>query len=200
MLALVDPSDLPDRLARAGRKQSDLARHLRLDPSSLTKTIKGQRQLKAHELLAIEEFFDGSGDGAVESLSARRGAKPRRIPIYGYAAAGGEEVVAFGAGQVIDYVEPPPLWNGVGDLVAIRVIGDSMEPRLFQGEMVIAQLDLPPLRGSDCVIEMNDGTALVKTYRGTSEWTVTAHQYNPDKDIKVDRERVKGLHSVVWRR
>ena len=42
----------------------------------------------------------------------------------------------------------------------MRVIGSSMEPRLFQGELVIAQLHLAPVRDRDCLVELNDGSAL----------------------------------------
>lgn len=198
MLAVVDPKDIPERLSRAGRNQSELARFLALDPSSLTKTIKGTRQLKAAELMKIEEFFGSDDYEPPVSTASRRPQK--RIPVYGYAAAGGEERVAFNSGNIIDFIEPPPLWNGAGDLVGLRVLGESMVPRLFEGEMVIAQLHLPPLRGQDCIIEMNDGSALVKTYRGGTARTIDAEQWNPQKSLAVDRERVKALHAVVWRR
>lgn len=198
MLAVVDPKDIPDRLSRAGRNQSELARFLSLDPSSLTKTIKGSRQLKASELLKIEEFFGSDGYEAPISTASRRPQK--RIPIYGYAAGGGEEYIAFNAGQIIDFMEPPPLWNGAGDLVGLRILGESMVPRLFAGELVIAQLNLPPLRGQDCIIEMTDGSALVKTYRSATQRTIETEQWNPPKPVNVDRARIKGVHAVIWRR
>ena len=59
MLAAMKLDEIPARLRQKGRSQSDLARHLQLDPSSLTKTIKGERRLKADELLKIEAFFEG---------------------------------------------------------------------------------------------------------------------------------------------
>lgn len=198
MLAVVDPKDIPDRLARAGRNQSELARFLALDPSSLTKTIKGVRRLKADELVKIEEFFGSDGYEGVTSTSSRR--PQRRIPVYGYAAAGGEERIAFNTGQIIDYIDPPPLWNGAGDLVGLRILGDSMVPRLFEGELVIAQINLPPLRNQDCVIEMADGTALVKTYKGATERSIQAEQWNPQKALAVDKARAKAVHAIIWRR
>lgn len=195
-LAVVDPKDIPERLRRAGRRQSDLARYLSLDPSSLTKTIKGDRRLKADELVKIEEFF--GDEPAPTSTASRR--PQRRIPVYGYAAAGGDERIAFNSGNIIDFIDPPPLWNGAGDLVALRVLGDSMTPRLFEGEMVVAQVNLPPLRGQDCVIEMNDGSALVKTYRGIKGRVIEAEQWNPQQAVIVDKERAKAVHAIIWRR
>lgn len=194
--------DIPDRLRAAGKNQADLARFLRLDPSSLTKTIKGERRLKADELLRMEEFFgvEHGELGQVEQLGARRANGPRRIPVFGYVAAGGEERIAFNSGQIADWIDAPPLWTGTGDLIAVRVLGDSMEPRLFAGELVIAQIGLPPQRERDCIIEFNNGCALLKTYRGQKQGRVFAHQWNPEKEISFDGSSVKAIHAVIWRR
>lgn len=204
MLWGMDISNLPQRLRDAGRNQAELARYLNMDPSSLTKTIKGNRVLKADELRKIEAFFAGEAvdDRAdnVEHIATRRRSGPRRIPVYGYAAAGGEDRIAFNGGQVIDWIDPPPLWSGTGELLAARVLGDSMEPRLFSGEMVIAQHGLPPRRDQDCIIEMQDGSALVKTYKGQREAKVFAHQWNPGKEIVIEGASVRALHAVIWRR
>lgn len=202
MLAVMEISEIPSRLRSLKRSQSELARHLNIDPSSLTKTLKGERRLKADELIKIEQFFGEKIDreGAVESLSARRQTAPRRIPVYGYAAAGGQERVAINAGQVIDWVDAPPLWNGLGDLIVVRIIGDSMEPRYFAGEAVVVHVGLPPGRGQDCLIEFHDGSGVVKNYRGQRDGVVFAWQYNPPMDqegeIRFDGSSVKAIHAV----
>ncbi len=198
----MNPGDLPSRLKRAGRSQAELARHLRLDPSSLTKTIKGQRVLKADEMMAIEAFFESapSDPNAPIDLASRRRSGQRRIPVYGYAAAGGDDRIAYADGRVIEWIDPPPLWSGAGDLIAVRVVGVSMEPRLFEGEMVVAQLALPPARNRDCLIEMQDGSALVKTYATQKDGFVFCHQWNPDKEVRLKTDDVKALHAIIWRR
>lgn len=203
MLAAMKLEEIPGRLESLGRSQADLARKIGLDPSSLSKTLKGRRQLKADELLKIEAYFGEQvdrGSGEVESLAARRGGAPRRIPVYGYAAAGGSERVAINPGQVIDWVDPPPLWNGAGDLMVVRVIGDSMEPRYFAGESVFVHVGLPPGRGQDCLVEFNDGSALIKSFRGQRDGQVFVWQYNPPKgeenEMRFDGASVKALHAV----
>ncbi|PIB96491.1 S24 family peptidase [Caulobacter sp. X] len=204
MLPRMDISDLPQRLERAGFNQAALARFMGLDPASLSKTIKGQRQLKAHEWAKIEEFFASNGggetEGSVTAMAPRRRTPQSRIPVYGYAATGDDDRIAFAAGQVVDWLDPPPTWNGTGDLIAIRVLGDSMEPRLFTGEMVLAQVGLPPARDRDCIVEFLDGTALVKTYQGQKDGHVFLRQFNPDKQVALQATQVKALHAIIWRR
>lgn len=198
MFLAVKPADIPERLRQHGRNQSELARYLRLDPSSLTKTIKGKRKLTADELQQIEQFFLGVEPAAVDRGPVRRRGQGLRIPVYGYAAAGGDDRIAYADDRVLDFLDPPPFWNGSGDLVYVRVVGESMEPRIFSGEVVPVRLNLPPGRGDDCLIEFTDGTAVVKTYQHRRDGRVFAHQYNPDKGVDFDAMHVAALHTV-WR-
>lgn len=204
MLPRMDVADLPERLRRAGLNQAALARFIPLDPSSLTKTIKGERQLKANELLRIEEFFATNGEGdreaSITPMAPRRKAPQARISIFGYRPTGASDRVSLDPAHVVDWIDPPPTWNGAGDLIGIRVPGDDMEPRLFAGEMVIAQLGLPPTRDRDCIIEFTDGTATVKTYRGQKDGQVFAHQFQPDQQVALAATKVKAIHAVIWRR
>ena len=200
MPPMPDLNDLPERLRRAGRTQAELARYIRLDPSSLTKTIKGERQLKADEMLAIEEFLNLPAGGSTNGLDERpRAARPQRVPVYGYAAAG-EDAFIFNDGRVLDTIDPPPGIRGVGEIFAVRVIGSSMEPRLFPGEMVIAQHGLPPGREQDCVVEFMDGSGVVKMFAGRRDGRIYCRQLNPDKLVDWPVDQVKALHAVIWRR
>ena len=79
----------------------------------------------------------------------------------------------------------------------IHPIGSSMEPRIFEGEPLLVLVRQPPLRNGDALIEFNDGTGVVKSYRGTRDGQVFAHQYNPDEDRRYEATKVKALHRVV---
>jgi phage repressor protein C with HTH and peptisase S24 domain len=205
IFCMIDPADIPNRLAKIGRSQADLARALNLDPSSLTKTIRGLRQMKAAEVAKIEAFLEESAHDPQPERNVRRymGQSQQRgskIPVYGYAAGGGEERIAVNDGGIVDWIDAPPLWSGAGDLFGVRVIGSSMEPRLFEGELVIAQRNLPPARERDCLIELKDGSALVKTYTRQKEGRVFYRQWNPEKEAHLPALDVKALHAIVWRR
>lgn len=191
-------TDIPSRLRLMRRSQADLARHLDLDPSSLTKTIKGARRVQPAEIIEIEKFFgEKLTFNAVAPVAPRKKAPPSRIPVYGYAAAGGERI-AYADSQVIDWLEPPPFWKGGDDLVYVRLIGDSMEPRYFSGEIVPVRINIPPAKGNDCLIEFSDDTALVKTYQGTRDGRVFVEQYNERRVLDFDAASVRAVHTV-WK-
>ncbi|GAW42445.1 Peptidase S24-like protein [Brevundimonas sp. SH203] len=194
-------SDIPDRLRLMRRSQADLARTLDLDPSSLTKTIKGVRRVQPAEAIEIEKFFGEKLSISVTETAPqtpRRKATPTKIPVYGYAAAGQGERIAYADSHIIDYLDPPPFWRGGDDLAYVRLVGESMEPRYFSGEIVAVRLNLPPAKGSDCLIEFTDGTAKIKTYQGQRDGRVFASQYNPDQSLSYEAATVAALHSV-WK-
>ncbi len=156
--------------------------------------MTGDRKgLKVDEAAAIEQVL--------LEFEGRTAPRPTTlIPLLGYAAAGGGDRIAWALDRPLDWVEAPPIRDSDVEVVAIRVAGDSMEPRLFSGEMIYVGLNLAPARGGDCVIEFRDETALVKSYYGRKDQMIFAHQYNPEEQLKFPESSVKGLHAVLWRR
>lgn len=201
MLHSMELSDIPARLRAMNRSQADLARHLDLDPSSLTKTLKGQRNVQAAEVVKLEAFFGDKlhlPDAGPRLTGTRRFGPPRKVPVYGYAAGAGDDNVAFSDDRVLEWREPPPFWSGAGDLAYVRIIGESMEPRYFDGEVVPVRLGVTPAKHEDCLIEFADDTCLIKNYGGRVSTTILARQYNPEKELKLDATKIRALHAV-WR-
>lgn len=183
--------EIKARLERSGKKQTALARHLNRSVHAVNRLVNSSRELLPSEVAEIEAFF---GEGAPPPPPP-----VVRVPVYGYAAASDGDRVALGSEQVLDYIELP---NGLakGDVIAIRVAGDSMEPRLFSGETVIVSLNVAPSRYGDCVVELRDGTGLVKQYRGSRDGYIFLHQYNPDREIRLRADEVRAIHAVQLRR
>src|SRR5947209_19485732 len=80
---MVDTNWFHDALARAGSSQADLARHLRLAPSAISRMLKGDRQIKLLEAAQIAAFLDISPEEVMRragaaSETAVRTEPPRR--------------------------------------------------------------------------------------------------------------------------
>src|SRR5437763_16673200 len=91
----MDSSWFNRALERVGASQADLARHLRLAPSAVSRMLKGERQMKPLEVVHIASFLHVAEDEvlrhAVDSTArARLGDAPRpgrgRPPSAGSAA------------------------------------------------------------------------------------------------------------------
>lgn len=184
--------DLRERLHYARKTQQQLADMLGVSFTSASRLARGDRKMSADEAALIDAWLNGNSN---EPASPKD-----KIPLYGYAAAGNGERIALVNNQIIDWVDAPPYSTVSGEIAAIRILGESMEPRLFAGEEILIARGLSPARGKDCVIEFHDGSAVVKTYERSRDGRVFARQYNPEQLIDYSADEVKKIHAVIWRR
>ena len=56
-------------LDRAGASQADLARHLRLAPSAISRMLKGERQMKLTEAVQVAAFLGVSQEEVLRQLN-----------------------------------------------------------------------------------------------------------------------------------
>jgi transcriptional regulator with XRE-family HTH domain len=208
-------------LDRAGASQADLARHLRLAPSAVSRMLKGDRQMKLLEAAQASAFLGVSQDELLRHAAsepgmamprpdgpARRGRPPlapgarvgaagnEPIPIRS-AARGGRDQEMFLADGPIGYTPRPANLNGVRGAYAIYMIGDSMEPRYEQGWLLHVNPFKPPTRGRDVVVYKKGDAVLIKQFVRWEGEALVLRQLNPAEELRVLREEVMECHLVV---
>lgn len=184
------PPEIRRRLEETGRTQAALARHMGISKDSASRLVNGMRSMDLEELEAIKSFFGDDQPAAPVYV---------RLPVFGYGAAGGDDRVALASDHILDHVEIPA---GLvrGEAFGVRVAGASMYPRLFDGETVIAERNVPPTRNREVVVELNDGTGLVKEYRGQKDGFLFLWQYSPEQEVRIPITSVRAMHSAFrWR-
>jgi len=198
-------------LDRAGLSQADLARHLRLAPSAVSRMLKGDRQMKLLEAAQTASFLGVSQDEVLRRASGgpRRGGRPplattqlrqmtgtEPIPVRSAARGGGDQEMFLEDGP-IGYTPRPSNLNGVRGAYAIYMIGDSMEPRYQQGWLLHVNPFKPAIRGRDVVVYKKDKAALIKQFVGWERDALVLRQLNPARELKIPREEVAEVHLVV---
>lgn len=221
----MDANWFQQALDRAGVTQADLARHLRLAPSAISRMIKGERQMKLLEAVQIANFLGVSQEevlrhagAAAEPLSRseppRRGRPPRpmpppptvtggpslgrrdEIPIRSAARGGGEQEMFLGDGP-IGYTPRPTNLAGVRDAYAIYMIGDSMEPRYEQGWLLHINPFKPPTRGRDIVLYKTNDAVLIKQFVRWDNDALVLRQLNPPIELRIPLAEVRDCHLIV---
>lgn len=222
--------DLASRIRTArtarGLTQQAVADHLKINRVNITQWEKGttrpdlDRVPDLSTLLGTttEWLLHGRGDGPA-ALSApsklgksdkfRPEVTPGRelvgaqgFPIYAAAQGGnGHLVVTMDA---IEHVKWPSILDGVKGAYGIRIVGDSMEPAFFQGDMALVHPGLPAQRGKNCILyshDLPDGEieAIVKYVVGWTETEWLLRQYNPRLDFKEPRADWPTCHVIVGR-
>src|SRR5215212_12188170 len=73
----MDANWFQQALDRAGASQADLARHLRLAPSAVSRMLKGERQMKLLEAVQVSAFLGVPQDEVLRHAGASLDAPPR---------------------------------------------------------------------------------------------------------------------------
>jgi phage repressor protein C with HTH and peptisase S24 domain len=206
-------------LERSGATQADLARHLRLAPSAVSRMLKGERQMKQLETVQIagflgispEEVLRHAVDNAASAAAADvprpgRGrppspstpAAPRAadmIPIRSGGRGGTDQQMFLQDG--VGYTSRPANLNGVREAYAIYMVGDSMEPRYEQGWLLHVNPFKPPRRGRDVVVYREGEIVLIKQFVGWEGDALVLRQLNPPDTLRIPRVEVRECHLVV---
>ena len=208
------------QLDRAGLSQADLARHLRLAPSAVSRMLKGDRQMKLLEAAQTASFLGVSQDEVLRRASGegppgtppegprRRGRPPlaatqlrsmtgtEPIPIRSAARDGGDQGTVL-EDAPIGYTPRPGNLNGVRGAYAIYMTGDGMEPRYQQGWLLHVHPFKPPIRGRDVVVHKKNKTVLVTQFIGWDGNALVLRQLNPARELKITRDELAECHLIV---
>jgi phage repressor protein C with HTH and peptisase S24 domain len=117
---------------------------------------------------------------------------PKVVPLIGYVGAGAEVHIRDNTAPV-EYVEAPPNMGNEVNVSALDVRGDSMYPAYKDGDRIfyarIHEFLEEECLNSECVVQVLDGSALVKTViKGSSPnlYTLTSYNAPPMQDVKIE--------------
>jgi len=143
-------------MERTGRTQRDVARVLRIDPSSVSRLLQGKRRLKAEEAETLKRFF-GADRAPVADLPSTtsklddlRLSTIQEIDVRGGLGSGGtaQELIDPSSGPIdaprAEWTLPTDYLLEVGirpnHTKIIEVRGDSMLPTLQSGDRIAVDL------------------------------------------------------------
>lgn len=130
-------------------------------------------------------------------LSPRYG--DRDLPVFGTAQGGSGALIV--TDLAVDYVTRPAPLLRVRDGYGMIVTGESMSPKIENGDTVLVNPHLPPRNGDTCVFRchQDDGTVLVivKRLRRFNDESWFVSQHNPPKDFTLKRSEWQVCHVTV---
>ena len=138
------------------KTQSQVANDLKINKSTLSCWMNGTRTPKMKSIDILCHYFNVSRADIMEETPPAT-VKAVRIPVYGRVAAG---IPISAIENIIDYEEIPNTWSGVYG--ALKVKGDSMEPRIQDGDTLIVKRQDDAESGDVVVAIINGEDATVK--------------------------------------
>jgi phage repressor protein C with HTH and peptisase S24 domain len=215
---------LQETMERAGLTQAALARKA----SSFGETVSQQvvqhltsgRNTSSKSLVPIAKALDVSvewlttGEGGVFTLKGgsaglRASKAPRdnardqeRVPVLGMAECGPDGWSLWN-GDIIDTIPRPMNLMGAPKAYAVYIVGDSMEPRYYSGELAHVHPGKPVTIGAFVLVQIrpeHDGDtpkAVVKRLIKRTGSKITLEQYNPAKKFEIKTGDIVSIHRVV---
>ena len=87
-----------------------------------------------------------------------------QIPVLGTVAAG---IPISAVEDILDYEEIPQSWKSQGEFFGLRIKGDSMEPRMESGDVVIVKQQPDANSGDTVIVLVNGDDATCKKLQKT---------------------------------
>ncbi len=174
--------------------QAELGKKLGIAPSTVGMYERGQREPDFETLEKIANYFSVNMNtllGKEAAFDENRGSVVGvKIPVLGKVAAG---IPITAVENILDYEEINSETAASGDYVALRIEGSSMEPRMYDGDVVIVRLQSTVEHGEVAVVMVDGSEATVKKVQFLSNG-ILLQPFNPSfEPLFYSKEEVEKL-------
>lgn len=161
--------------------QAELGKALEISPSAIGMYEQGRRTPDIPTLKKIASYFNVSLDYLLGNSPAKA-AQPKptgrgvRIPVLGRVVAG---IPIEAVEEILDYEEITPELAATGEFFALQVKGDSMLPKLEEGDVVIVKKQADVETGDIAIVLVNGDEATIKQVKKVNGG-IMLYGFNPD--------------------
>ena len=154
-------SNLQKLMDRESITQKDIAVIAGVSQQSVSNWLAGKLMPRMGAIEKIAEYFDVAKSDLLEMKDGYE-SKATRIPVLGTVKAG---IPITAVQEILDYEEISPEMARCGEYFALRIKGDSMEPRMHEGDVVIVKKQSTVDSGQIAIVLVNGDEATVKKVR-----------------------------------
>lgn len=172
-------SIIKDLRVQNGLTQNKLAELCGVHQTAVSQWEKGRTAPDKNSLKILSDIFGVSVDTIMGIESPKK--DKVLIPVLGYVRAG---VPIEAVEEILDYEEISPKMAASGEFFALKIKGNSMEPRICEDDVVIVRKQNDVESGDVAVVLVNSMDATVKKIikKGTS---LSLVPFNPNYDITI---------------
>lgn len=123
-------------IANSGKQQKEIAEALGFNFKTLNGWCKALSMPSMGKVQAIADYFGVGKSDLLDEKLETSSVKAVRIPVLGRVAAG---IPLNAIEEIIDYEEIPEHMARDGEYFSLRIKGDSMEPKISDGDVVICR-------------------------------------------------------------
>lgn len=140
-----------------------LSESLGISYSTVSDWINGNAYPRIDKIEMMANYFGINKSDLVEE-DYNNETSALKIPVLGNVAAG---IPISAVEDILDYEEVPSSWQSQGEFFALRIKGDSMEPRMESGDVVIVKQQSDANSGDTVIALVNGDDATCKRLEKT---------------------------------
>ncbi len=167
-------------LQKNNMSQSELAKKLSVSDTSVMYWCKGIKTPRMDKVDKMCSIFHINRSDLMNEKNDSSKSKPHikgvRIPVLGYVRAG---IPIDAVEEILDYEEIHPDMAASGDYFALKVKGDSMEPRITAGDVVIVREQPDVESGEVAIVLVNGDEGTVKKLMKYENGSIALVAFNP---------------------
>jgi len=184
---------------KRGLSQKELAERLEMNLRTYASYERGERDISTAVLLKICNTLNISSDILLgNNITPYTPEKMVPVPVVGRVAAG-YTCLAETDIQSYELVSPEILNDGY-DYVYLKVIGDSMEPLLLEGDMVLVRIQESVDSGDYAVVIVDEEDGVVKQldFDGNKVKLISQNPYYPPRIFSgKEKKRIRIFGKVI---
>ena len=148
----------------SGKTQLEIAKSIGVSPQTFNTWCKGIAIPRMGKVQSLADYFRINKSDLIEEKTEKTHANTQQatavvIPVLGRVAAG---IPLTAAEYIIDTEEIPQAMAADGEYFGLQVKGDSMEPKISNGDVVIARKQSDADSGDLVIALINGDDAVVK--------------------------------------
>ena len=182
---LVNSSKLP---------QSEIAKRINVSPQTFNTWIQGKAIPRMGKIQLLADYFKIEKSDLIEEKSNITLSQGIKIPVLGTVPAG---IPISAVEDILDYEEIPQSWANQGEFFALKIKGDSMEPRMISGDVAIVKQQSDADSGDVVIALVNGNEATCKKLEKTNNGIMLISTNTKYAPMFFSNEQISELPVVI---
>ena len=144
--------------------RTQLSESLGISYSTISDWINGKSYPRIDKIELMANYFGINKSDLVEDHFEDIKPQGIKIPVLGTVAAG---IPISAVEDILDYEEIPQSWSNQGEFFGLRIKGDSMQPKMDEGDVVIVRQQSDANNGDTVIVLVNGDDATCKKLQKT---------------------------------
>ena len=147
-----------------GMSMSELARRVGTAKSAISRYFNGTREFPLNKIEEFASALHTTPDFLLGMEYEPQTQQGLKIPVLGTVAAG---IPISAVEDILDYEEIDSSWQSQGEFFALKIKGDSMQPKMDDGDVVIVRQQSDANSGDTVIALVNGDDATCKKLQKT---------------------------------